>query len=290
MKNSKENIPFVFFGTSKFAVLVLDELKKAGFLPSLLITQEDKPQGRHLHLAPPPTKIWAKENNTPVLQPSKLDRELAGKLKIENCKLFIVASYGKIIPKAILDIPEHGTLNVHPSLLPKLRGPSPIESAILNEDETGVSIMLVDEEMDHGPILVSKKIPTPEWPMYYDQLEELLAKSGGQMLSEVIPDWISGKIEAKDQNHGEATFCKKIKKEDGEINLDSSPLENLRKIKAYSEWPRTWTYIETKKGKIRVIITKASISEEKLVLEKVIPEGKKEMSWEDFQRGFLNRN
>ena len=290
-------INFVFFGTSHFAEIILEKLKENGLVPALIVTGEDKPHGRGLALTPPPVKLWAQKNHIPIFQPKKMDSGFIGKLKIENWDFFLLASYGKIIPSSVLTLPEKGTLNVHPSLLPKLRGPSPIQSAILNENETGVSIMLLDEEVDHGPVLAQKKVmswdglaspkQSRSGPPYYSELETTLGEAGGNLLAEVVPKWIAGEIEVKEQDHSLATFTKKITKEDAHINLNDSPETNLRKIRAYSDSPIAYTEIETKKGKLRVKIKKAGIENDSLVLETVIPEGSKEMSWQDFSRGFL---
>jgi methionyl-tRNA formyltransferase len=122
------NTRFAFFGSSSFSVIILDELKKAGFIPAIIITTPDKPKGRKLILTPTPVKIWAKENNIVVFDPQKLNAEFTETLRFQNCELFIVASYGKIIPKAIVEMPKYKTLNVHPSLLPRYRGASPLQS------------------------------------------------------------------------------------------------------------------------------------------------------------------
>lgn len=298
-----KNTDFIFFGTSKFSCIILDELKAAGFLPSLIITSEDKPQGRKLVVTPPPVKMWAIENKIPFLQPEKLsDKDFQKVLKgtaSDGADLFIVASYGKIIPRAILDIPTYGTLNVHPSLLPRLRGATPIQSAILGENETGVSIMLLDEQMDHGPILAQEKYTpekttatgTADWPPYAPDLEETLAKMGGKLLAKTIPKWVDGKIKPHEQNHAEATYTKKIVKEDGLIDLkDNSKTpetaeKNLRKIRAYAGWPSAYFFLEKNDKKIRVAIKEASLENGELKITKVVPEGKKEMSYEDFLRG-----
>ena len=286
-------VKFVFFGSSKFSCIILDELKAAGFLPSLVVAVKDKPKGRKLLITPPDTKVWANANGIPCLQPEKLNDSDFQKRLLEEAadgaNLFIVASYGKIIPRAVLDIPKYGTLNVHPSLLPKLRGATPIQSAILTENETGVSIMLLDEEMDHGPILGQEKTDfTGEntgWPPYADILEEMLAKMGGQLLVKTIPGWIEGKIKAVAQNHEAATYTKKITKEDGLIDLADNAEENLKKIRAYAGWPSAYFFSEKNGTKIRVAIKKATIEDGNLKLIRVIPESKKEMPYEDFLRG-----
>src|SRR3989344_6648746 len=159
---------FVFWGTSPFSIGILDAFKEGGITPDVIITAPDKPKGRNLMITPPQVKIWAKQNNIPVLQPETLDDSFLADFKnfvnLMNLKLAVVASYGKIIPRVILDMPKYGTLNVHPSLLPRLRGASPIQSAILSEDTTGVTIMLLDDKMDHGPIVAQKEIPIAPWP------------------------------------------------------------------------------------------------------------------------------
>jgi methionyl-tRNA formyltransferase len=280
-------ISFAFFGTPRFARIILDELESAGFLPHVVISGEDKPQGRGLQITSSETKTWAEKRGIKVLQPKTLrDGALTPVLKEMNLDLFIVASYGKIIPKDIIELPKYKTLNVHPSLLPKLRGAAPIESAILSEEKTGVTIMRIDEEMDHGPLLAQEDLITPEWPIPAPELEDLLAHQGGRLLARVFPDWIEGKIPERAQDHIEATFTKKITKEDGLIDLNAEPKENFRKICAFAGWPGTYFFFEGTKGKIRVVIKNARLKEGRLEILRVIPEGRKEMSWEDFLRGF----
>ena len=283
---------FAFFGTPEFSTIILDELEAAGYVPSLIVCSEDKPVGRKLIITPPHTKVWAEKRGIKVIQPKSIREErnpgiteiiknISQEISGQQWDLFIVAAYGKIIPQAILDIPTQGTLNVHPSLLPKLRGPSPIESAILTEDETGMSIMVLDADMDHGPILAQEKTVTGQWPEYADVLENTLAHQGGTMLAGVIPSWMDGTLKGTVQDHTLATICKKITKEDGLLDLNESPEKNLRKIRAFCVWPRAYYMLNG----LRIIVTKAHIEDGKLVLEKVIPEGKKEMSYADFVRG-----
>lgn len=283
---------FIFFGTSELSVGVLTELEKAGFIPSAVICAEDKPVGRKMIITPPIAKVWAQERHIPVFQPKILREEkdpgITQKIVdlAPNCDLYIVASYGKIIPQAILDIPAHGTLNVHPSLLPRLRGPSPIQSAILSEEETGVSIMLLDAEMDHGPILAQEKTVVPQWPPYSEELELLLATQGGALLARIAPQWIAGTLTPVAQDHTLATFCKKIEKSDGEVNLASDdPYLIFRKVRAFSGWPGVYFFTNYNGKNIRVLITQANFEDGTLVITHVKPEGKKEMSYADFQRG-----
>src|SRR3989338_4097902 len=151
---------FVFFGTPQLSADILEHLKRHGLVPSLVVTNPARPQGRKMTLTPPPVKLWALANNIPCLQPeSPSDPDFLYKLQTTNYKLFIVVAYGSILPKELLAIPEKGSLNIHYSLLPKYRGASPIESQILADDkDVGVSILLLDEEMDHGPIVASQQL------------------------------------------------------------------------------------------------------------------------------------
>lgn len=282
----QSKIPFVFFGTPDFAVKVLDTLETEGFLPSLIVTQEDKPQGRHLTITPPPTKIWAEKRNIPILQPKTLkDEAVLEALKNIQVDVFVVASYGKIIPKNILEIPPHKTLNIHPSLLPKYRGASPIQEAIIEDTKTGVTIIRLDEEMDHGPIIARKEAVFPVWPPYLDEARMTLAELGGKLLAEILPDWILGKLKETEQDHSQATFTKKIAKADAEIHLEDDAEKNLRKIRGYRGSPNAYTFIERHGKKIRLIIKEADLKNGMLVLKRIIPEGKREMSFEEFERG-----
>lgn len=288
------NIKFAFWGTSEFSVYILDSLKSRGFLPELIISTPDRPQGRKLEIKPTLTKIWAEENNIPVLQPAKLDDEFFYSLQSTDYSLFIVASYGKIIPERFLNIPKYKTLNVHPSILPELRGPSPIETAILRDiKNTGVSIMRLDKEMDHGPIVAQTNYTVSEWPKK-DDLEKTFGEIGGELLAQTLPKWIAGEIKEEEQEHSKATYCKKIEKQDALIDLNADPYENFRKIKAYSGWPNAFYFVPHGDKKIRIIIKDAKYEDDlfgkgKLIITRVIPEGKKEMSYEDFLNGEKGR-
>ncbi len=286
---SPTSIRFVFFGTAPLAIGVLDALEIAGFLPSLVVAGPDTVDSRKKTIVFPPEKIWALAHNIEVVQPQKLDPEFLDFLKTRTYNLepsvFIVASYGKILPKALLDIPAHGTLNMHPSLLPRLRGPSPIRSAILNDErEIGVSIILLDDKMDHGPIIAQKKVVVPEYPPHGADLDILLALEGGAMLAEYLPRWVAGEIEPHPQNHDLATTCRMFKKEDGLIDLHADAYQNLLKIRAFEGWPGTYTFFSKGDQKIRTKILDAHIDEDMLRIDRVIPEGKHEMSYVEFLR------
>ena len=243
---------FVFFGTSQFAIPVLETLKQNGLIPALVVSTPDKPSGRGLKPVSSPVKIWAEKNKISVVQQENLKTPaFLQKLADTKCRLVLVASYGKIIPKNILEIPKKGSLNIHPSLLPKWRGADPIRAAILAGDKkTGTTIMLMDEKMDHGPIIAQQELDIKNPELAYLELEKTLAELGGKLLVEVIPKWLAGKITPKEQNHELATFTKKIKKEDGHLNWNESAEIIDRKIRALNPWPGTYSFWNGKRIKI----------------------------------------
>lgn len=281
----------VFFGTPRFAVYVLRALEKAGVLPDLVITAPDKPAGRGLKIQEPPVKEWALEHGIPVLQIESLKKESddLNLLKNSEWDLFLVAAYGSILLKDILDVPQKGALNVHPSLLPKFRGASPIESQILSDEKNaGVTIMLIDEKMDHGPILAQASVTPEEWPLKASVLEAMLATIGGELLAETIPQWLGGSITPEEQNHDLATFTKKITKEDGLIEIcgrrtsANEEYEKYLKYCAYDGWPGVYFFVERNGKNMRVKITDAEYKNGAFLPLKVIPEGKKEIGYQEF--------
>lgn len=273
---------FVFFGSSEFSVFVLEELLLHNIKPDLIISTLDKPQGRKLVLTPNVVKSWAYNKKIPCLTPVSLkDLDFLAELQKDNWDFFLVASYGKIIPKNIFDLPKYKTLNIHPSLLPKYRGASPIQSQILNDEkDIGISIMEIIEAMDAGPVLIKKKINVSSL-VGYRELEKLLAKEGARLLAHILPEWLTGNMQSISQDDDLATYCKKIEKEDGFLDITLDPFENFLKIRAFEVWPKTYFFQNDK----RIIVTKADFKDGKLIIEKIIPEGKKEMDYKDFLRG-----
>lgn len=281
---SKPHSSIAFFGTPDLAVYVLQELESAGIVPSVVVTAPDKPAGRKLVLTPPAVKVWADERDIPVLQPASFKtRDVVPELANTEWDLFIVAAYNIILPQWILDLPKRQVLNVHPSLLPKLRGPSPVRSAILrNERESvGVSIITLDAQVDHGPLVAQATVELPEWPVQGKVLDELLFREGGRLLAEVIPLWLAGEITPDAQEDADATFTKKFEKTDGELDLAGDPYQNYLTYSAMEGWPGTYTF--TKDG-VRLKITEAEYADGEFRLLKVIPEGKKEILWAEWQR------
>ena len=270
----------IFFGTPNISVDFLEELKANNFYFDLIITNPDKPMGRKKVLTPSPVKEWALENKIKVLRPEKLDDKFLKELGDNNISaknsLFFVLAYGKILKKEILDFPEFGIWNLHPSLLPKYRGPSPIMSAILNDDKkTGISLMFLDEKMDHGPILAQKKIKIKEWEENR-KMEKWFAEEGANLFMKVLIDFKKGKILPKKQNHRKATYCEKYHKKNMELKWPLEKRENFLKFLAF---PKPFFFDKNNK---RNIVTDGcwNKKEKKFEILKIIPEGKKEKKYE----------
>ena len=253
----------IFIGTSEFASIVLEQLIGSGYSPVLIITETDKPAGRNQVLTFPPVKITAQKYGISVDQPEKIknyklkNQSLGSTSKLRffsirrsnhlKPDLIVVASYGQIIPQEILDMPKHGCLNVHPSLLPEYRGASPIQKAILNGDKkTGVTIIQMTEKIDSGPIVAIEKLEMKS-QINYQELHNELANLGGNLLVKTIPLWVNGKIMTKSQDESKATYTEIITKKYGKIDWSTSATEIERKIRAFNPWPGTYTFYEDKK-------------------------------------------
>lgn len=232
----------IFFGTSEFAVPALKKLKESGYEIAAVVTVPDQPVGRKKILAPPPVKRAALELGLPILQPASLkDDPFFEQFTALAADLAIVAAYGKIIPERYLSVPKHGMLNIHPSLLPKYRGPTPVQSALLNGDkETGVTIMVVDNKMDHGPIVAQEKYDI--WPKTtYLELHDELSQLGAKLLIDSISKFISGVLKPQEQDHSQATICKIYTREDGKINWTNPGEQIFNQVRALNPEPGTWT-------------------------------------------------
>lgn len=298
----RDDKKIIFMGTSEFAVPVLEKLL-ANYQITAVVTRPDKPAGREKELTESPIKRLAVKNNLPVFQPENLKNDIE-KIRELNPDLIIVVAYGKIIPKKIIEIPKFGIINIHPSLLPKYRGPSPIQTAILNgEKKTGVSIMLIDEEMDHGPILANQ-----ESGIGNNDTAETLSKKlsilGADLLITILPNYFSGKVKPREQDHREATFTKIITREDGQVDWSKTPEEIERQFRALTSWPGIFSFWQDKRIKITGLETSIRDNhngmvfltpDEKvavgcrvgsIIINKLQLEGKKEMGAEEFIRGY----
>ncbi len=283
---NESELKIAFFGGEPLGPASLQALVRSGLAPSLVVCNPDRPSGRGLTLTPPRIKTWAISNGIEVFQPTTYkQKEALEKITAKEWDLFVVVAYNFILPKWFLDLPKHGTLNVHPSLLPKLRGTSPIRTAILENkrDEIGVSIMLLDEAMDHGPLLSQTPLSVNEWPIKGDLLDDMLAQIGGEMLAHTIPKWLQGDITPIEQNHDDATYTKKFEKADAELFINPLVLPTgdeafttLCKINAFRGIGDTFFMDNGKRVKIKDAGLTASAS---LTISRVIPEGKKEMDF-----------
>jgi methionyl-tRNA formyltransferase len=231
--------PIVFFGTHKFAATILEGLTQSRLVDiALVITQPDRPVGRTKELQASPVKILAQKYNLPVDQPITLK---GYKLEVSNVELGIVAQYGLLIPKHILDAFPKGILNVHTSLLPKYRGASPIQTALMHGDtETGVTIMKMDVGLDTGPIILQKKI-TIDSADTYQSLDQKLAVLGSASLHEALPAYLDGSLIPQTQNNAEATTCRELTRDDGHIDWQKTHTDVYNLYRALTPWPGIWT-------------------------------------------------
>ncbi len=238
----------IFLGTPDFGSVSLEKLVEAGYEPSLIITNPDRPAGRGQKLKESNVSATAKRLNLDTIKPEKLSDAIE-KIKEVNPDLMIVAAYGQYIPNSIIEIPKFGILNVHPSLLPKYRGSSPIQYAIFNGDKkTGATIMLVNDEMDKGDILAQKEITISEREIYQNLLEKL-SLFGANLLIETIPEWVSGKINPIKQDECKAVYSKILTRYDGKIDWKDDADRIDRQVRAFNPWPGTHTYFNYKEDK-----------------------------------------
>jgi len=243
MKYGNKKIKIIFMGTPDFGVpSLLSLINQVTILA--VVTQSDKKVGRKQELSQSPIKKVALEHKIEVLQPEKIKGNAEFIRRVQNLQpdLIVVVAYGFLLPKEILNIPKYGVVNVHASLLPKYRGASPIQAAILNGDKkTGITIMLIDDKMDHGPILAQKQIAITNNDNF-ETLHDKLAQLGADLLLETLPKYISGEIKPVAQNEAEATYCKILTKEDGKIDWTKSAVEIERQVRAFTPWPGSFTY------------------------------------------------
>ena len=276
---------FIFFGTPEFAAIILEKLIKAELMPEAVICNPDKPTGRKQIITPPLVKVLAQKYGLTVYQP-KDKTELLEIVKNLQPDLAVTAAFGMIFPKEILEIPKYGFINVHPSLLPKYRGPTPIQTAILNGDkETGVSLFLIDEEMDHGPILAKRELEFPISNFQFPILSQKLAELGADLLIETLPKYINGEIKPQAQDESQATYTKKFSTQDAYIEPKDleiaqekggdKAIEIERKIRALNPEPGTFTLSLSKGGLKRTKLLEAKIIDGRLKITKIQVEGGK---------------
>jgi methionyl-tRNA formyltransferase len=230
-------------GTPFFAVPILEALITASTVTAV-VTQPDKPVGRGKKMEASPVKEIALRNGITVLEPRRLrkDMDVLQTLQTLEADLFVVTAYGQILPPNVLEMPKHGCINVHASLLPRWRGASPIQSAILAGDEkTGVTIMQMDEGMDSGAILAQRTLLITDEDTGAS-LSNRLSHAGRDLLMQVLPDYLQGILKALPQDDALATYTSLIKKEDGLLDLNQSAIEIERRVRAFNPWPGTFLH------------------------------------------------
>jgi methionyl-tRNA formyltransferase len=297
---------FVYFGSSRFSCKVLERIYQRKIIPSLIITQPEKPKGRGLKILPTQVSIFAQKSKIPFVAPPSLDISIEELLRKQNCDLFIVVDYGKILPQSFLSIPNVMPICLHPSFLPYYRGPAPINWAIINgEKETGVSIFKINKKIDAGEIILQKKVPI-DYEDNIFSLTDKLIDEGSNLLIEAIEKIKNKRYTLTPQDESKASFAPKLTKKDGKINwqTDAEKIRNL--IKGTLGWPSAYTYYNNKLLKIlEADVVEIGIKEEPatvvkidregiyvatsnkdLKIKKVKPEGKKEMDAFSFVCGY----
>lgn len=241
----------LFMGTPDIAATVLKSIINSNHEVTCVVTQEDKPKGRGKQLAMPPVKEVALEHGIEVFQPAKIKEESAiSKLKEIDADIFVVAAYGKILSKEILEMPKYGCINVHASLLPKYRGAAPIQWSIIDGEKlTGVTIMQMDEGLDTGDMLFKSVVEIADNDTA-DTLYDKLSECGGSLIVEALDRIEEGDIHPVKQDNTQATYAKILDKSLGKLSFSKSPEEIERLVRGLNSWPGTFTYINGKTLKI----------------------------------------
>lgn len=276
--------PFVFFGTPYVARDTLEIMHELGVTPSLIVTSPDAPKGRGMQVQPTEVKVWAKEHDVPVITPEKFDAATIELIQGYEPAYGLAVAYGKLLPEKLIRSFPLGILNIHYSLLPQYRGASPVEAALLNGDtETGVTIQMMVKELDAGDILAAKRVAI-EPTETTRELRARLIDIGANLFVDILPLFEAGKLEAVPQE-GPVTHSGKIAKEAGELTLSGDARKNWNTYRAYAESPGTYFFAEKDGKKRRVKIKSAVFEGGRFIPMRVVPEGKKEMDYQDFLRG-----
>lgn len=296
----------VFCGTPRFAVPTLEKLLASGFPVSLVVTQPDRPRGRGLELAPSPVKARALALGLPVTQPDRIKNnpEFQSHISLLQPDAIIVVGYGRMIPQWMLDLPRHGNINLHASLLPKYRGAAPIQWAIARgESVTGVTTMSIDSGLDTGDILLQKEVPIPPEDTA-ETLAPRLAAVGADLLIETLRGFQAGTVRPCPQDNAKATLAPVLKKEDGRIDFQRTAQDLCNRLRGFQPWPGGFTTFrgknlqvwaakpspfETAPGQLTVHGDRLLVGSGKsaaLELLELQPEGKKRMAARDFMHGY----
>jgi methionyl-tRNA formyltransferase len=268
---------FVFFGSFRVSADILEGMINGGLSPSLIVCSPDRPAGRKKIMTAPAVKQRAQERgwHIPIVQPEK-PTDIIAELKAVGADAFVVMGYPHIIPQNIIDIPRSGTIGVHPSLLPKYRGASPMQSALLaGETETGITLYVIDEKMDHGPVIatIGVNISSDETNA---SLERKCADAAAKLLIKTLPSFVAENMTPKEQDHSQATFTRKFTSEDGHVDMSKDAAEAIfRKIQAFNPEPSVWTMNYPGYEGKRVKLLAAKMENGKIKITEIQPEGKK---------------
>jgi methionyl-tRNA formyltransferase len=294
----------IFMGSPDFAIPSLDALQKSDHDVCAVVTQPDRPAGRGRKLRQSAVKKLAKSYHLPIIQPDTLrDESLFAEFNELKADLIVVAAYGQILPQRLLELPRYGCINVHASLLPRWRGAAPVQAAILEgDDDTGITIMKMDAGLDTGPILQQRSTPIEESETG-GELEKRLAVLGGELLFDTIPAYVSGDVKPIEQDDSLATYAPMLKKKDGQIYFRQTAGRLARQVRAFEPWPSSFFFWDN----LRIVVRAAhphphdsgtigevgkidglpaiSTGSGSLILERIQPAGKREMSSVDFLNG-----
>ena len=307
-----ENISIGFFGTSIFALKALSKLYENQVNIKFVISQTPKPSGRGKRISDSPVGNFAKKKNLSLLCPNKLDEEFYNQISSYNIDFIVIVAYGNLLTSKILSLPKFFCLNIHGSILPKWRGAAPIQRAILNSDKkTGVSIMIVEENLDSGPVIMKKEIYIQKNDNA-GTLHEKLSVIGSELILKALVDISNNNYSTKKQKENEATYAEKILKSETKIDWSENAQIINNKVRAFNPWPGAWTYLHKKNKKIRIKIVEAEVinvsgpltqeylraaqknlivkcNKSFLKIKKVQPEGKKILNYSDFLNGLINQ-
>lgn len=241
----------MFFGTPQFAVPTLEALDAAGRTPQLVVTQPAKPAGRGKELQEPPVAAWAREQGIEVVQPESLkDEAFLGRLEEIAPDVAVVVAFGKLFPPRLLELPEHGCINLHASLLPRYRGASPIQAALLHgEKKTGVTTMRMEEELDAGPILLQEEVPI-KLHETAGELTERLAPIGAQLVVETLDQLDRDELKERKQREESVSHARQIVKADGRLDWSLTAEELYNRVRAFDPWPGVTTHFRNRPLKV----------------------------------------
>ena len=277
----------VFFGSEKNSLFILKKALTLSYLKIItVVTQPPRPVGRKQSLTPTPVGKFAQENKLPLITPIDLKPKNYQTISKQIPTLAILAAYGKVLPQKLIDLFPKGIINIHPSLLPKFRGPTPVVQAILNDNKnTGVSLFIIDEKIDHGPIIAQKRL-TIKTDDTQESLAQDLFQLGANLLADKLPDYLNNRLIPRAQDHHQATYTKLLSRQDGLIKfsqLKKALLGNQlltskidRKIRAFYSWPGTYTIVNNQ----RIKILKAHKEKNYLKLDLVQFAGRKPITWD----------